>query len=124
MRTPEQLLQDTEPFPDSVIKELEATAKRPALAYVEWSQYNQRILLHHGEAPWDVTALVFGDGTWGVVGVLTVGGVEYAGVGEDTTPTAAESNAYKRAAAHAGIGLHLYGGYWLHGRLVKGNSDE
>jgi hypothetical protein len=44
----------------------------------------------------------------------------YDGVGFDDDADHAESQAYKRAAAHAGIGLHLYdSGFWLHGRLSK-----
>ncbi len=124
MRTPEQLIRDTEPFPEVVIETLPASAKRPALDYVSWPHYNQRLLLHYPDHGWDITSLVFANSVWAVAGVLTIDGVRYAGVGEDTTPTAAESNAYKRACAHAGIGLHLYGGYWLHDRLVKGNDDE
>ena len=48
----------------------------------------------------------------------------YDGVGEDDSPTSAESNAYKRACAHAGIGLHLYDDFWLHERLKKEDTDE
>jgi len=123
VRTPEQLIRDTEPFPDSVVETLKATAKRPALSYVSWPHYNQRLLLHYPDYGWEVSSLVAADGVWAVVGALTIDGVRYAGVGEDSTPTSAESNAYKRACAHAGIGLHLYGGYWLHDRLVKGVGD-
>jgi len=46
----------------------------------------------------------------------------YDGVGIDSDADKAESQAYKRACAHAGIGLHLYGGYWLLGAL--GTPEE
>ena len=117
MRSREQLIQDTEPFPDALIKQLDTGYDAD---YVEWHEYNQRLLLHHGSAPWHITSLVFGDGVWAVAGYFEIDGETYAGVGEDKSPTAAESNAYKRACAHAGIGLHLYNrkGYWLHGRLA------
>ncbi len=54
----------------------------------------------------------------------------YDAVGEDSDPASAESNAYKRACAHAGIGLHLYtddreeNRYWLTGVLNKQINDE
>ncbi len=124
MRSLEQLTVDAAPFPDSTIEQLPKTAKRPALDYVAWPHYNQRLLLHHPSHSWEVFTIVESGGTWAVAGHLTIEGVRYAGVGEDATPTAAESNAYKRAAAHAGIGLHLYGGYWLYGRLEKDATDE
>ena len=136
MRTPEQLIRDTEPFPDETISKLPPRGDE----YVAWYQYNQRMLLHHPDHEYRVISVTYApgytypdkdDGTliwmapvWAVAVQLTIEGSAYAAVGEDDSPTAAESNAYKRACAHAGIGLHLYGGYWLHGRLVKGNGDE
>jgi hypothetical protein len=48
----------------------------------------------------------------------------YGAVGEDKTPTAAESNAFKRACAKAGIGLHLYDHYWLHRELERQNVES
>ena len=53
----------------------------------------------------------------------------YDAVGEDSDPASAESNAYKRACAHAGIGLHLYcddrpeNRYWLPGVLNMQIND-
>ena len=124
MRSRDQLIQDTEPFPDSVIAQLPKTDKRPALDYVSWSHYTQRLLLHHPDHGWRITSLVAGSGGWAVAGELVIDGVPYAGIGVDASADNAESQAYKRAAAHAGIGLHLYGGYWLHGRLQKDADDE
>ena len=140
MRSREQLFQDTEPFPDALIKKLPPRGD----SYVKWQQYAQRLLLHHPEHSWRVSDIVYqpgylypvkdGDGkltdeqawappVWAVSGELDLGdGNVYAGVGEDDAPASAESNAYKRAAAHAGIGLHLYGDYWLHGRLEQGDE--
>ncbi len=119
MRSSDELICDTAPFPASVIKQLPKSDNRPALDYVPWYQYAQRLLLHHGGYLWVPGDPIHADNLWAVSGVLTIGDEQYGGVGEDTTPTAAESNAYKRACAHAGIGLHLYGGYWLHERLNK-----
>lgn len=136
MRTPEQLLVDTEPFPDSLVQKLPPRGD----SYVPWYQYAQRLLLHHPDHSYRVIAVTYAppytgidkDGdpyqlppVWAVSVELDLGGQVFAAVGEDDSPTSAESNAYKRAAAHAGIGLHLYDedGYWLHGRLVKGNDD-
>ncbi len=124
MRSRDDLLRDTEPFPDKFIEKLPSTGKRPALDFVSWSHYNQRLLLTYPDHSWEVTSVMEANGTWAVAGKLTIDDVSYAGVGEDTTPTSAESNAYKRACAHAGIGLHLYGGYWLYGRLEKDATDE
>lgn len=121
MRTPEQLIADTAPFPEKLISKLPPRGD----SYVPWYQYAQRLLLHHPDYSWRVVSVVEADGVWAVVGELTIEGEIRAGVGEDDAPAAAESNAFKRACAKAGIGLHLYdeAGYWLHGRLVKGNDD-
>lgn len=114
MRTLKDLVRDTEPFPQSVIKSLPPRGD----AYVAWHQYAQRLLLHHGGYSWRITSVTHVDKLWAVAGELTLGDEIYGAVGEDDSPTAAESNAFKRACAHAGIGLHLYQDYWLHGRLT------
>ncbi len=119
MRTTPELIRDTAPFPDEVVEQLPQGNNRPALDYVPWYQYAQRLLLHYGGYSWVPGDPVYANNKWAVSGVLTLGDEVYGAVGEDTTPTAAESNAYKRACAHAGIGLHLYGGYWLHDRLKE-----
>ena len=134
MRTAEQLLIDTEPFPESVISEVGPRKD----SYVKWSHYAQRALLQHPGHDYRVTSVTYAPGyshpdregvltwappVWAVAVEFTFDGSVYAGVGEDDSPTSAESNAYKRACAHAGIGLHLYGDYWLHSRLVKGDDD-
>ena len=113
MRTADELIRDTAPFPTSIIEQLPPRGDD----YVPWYQYAQRLLLHHGGYSWEPGDPIYANDLWTVSGVLTIGDEKYGAVGEDTTPTAAESNAYKRACAHAGIGLHLYGGYWLHERL-------
>lgn len=120
MRDLNVLVRDTEPFPDSVIQQLPPRGD----SYVSWNQYAQRLLLHHGGYEWRVTSLTFADSTWAAVGELTLGDEVYGAVGEDNTPTSAESNAFKRACAHAGIGLHLYDNYWLHGRLLRETASE
>lgn len=122
MRTPEQLLKDTEPFPDSLISKLPPRGD----SYVPWYQYAQRLLLHHPDYSWQVSSVMFANEVWAVVGLLAFDETAYGAVGEGDSPTSAESNAFKRACAKAGIGLHLYDedGYWLHGRLAKGNGDD
>lgn len=119
MRTLEALIQDTEPFPEDVVKQLPPRGDN----YVSWTHYAQRLLLHHRGYEWEPSDPVYADGTWAVRGVLTLDGERYGSVGEDTAPAAAESNAFKRACAHAGIGLHLYGDFWLHGRLARELSE-
>ena len=119
MRSREQLIQDTAPFPDTVIKQLPPRNDD----YVSWYQYAQRLLLHHDDYQWRVTALVYGGERWAVSGQLNIGDLTYGGVAGDADPEAAESQAYKRACSKAGIGLHLYGDYWLHGRLEQGDDD-
>jgi len=114
MRTLAELARDAEPFPASVIKKLPPRNEN----YVSWNQYAQRLLLHHGGHSYRVTHVVFGDGKWTVAVELDLGGEVYGAVGTDQSADAAESQAYKRACAHAGIGLHLYDDYWLHGRLT------
>ena len=136
MRSLEQLIQDAEPFPDKLVQKLPPRGD----SYVPWYQYAQRLLLQHPGHSWRVTSVMESLGVWVVVGELDLTGPErvevgttameyrnvYAAVGEDDSPASAESNAYKRACAKAGIGLHLYdeAGYWLHGRLQKDGDDE
>lgn len=116
MRSLPDLIRDTEPFPPAVIKSLPPRGD----SYVPWYQYAQRLLLHHGGYSWRVTSMLNVGDVWAVAGELTLGDEVYGSVGEDNTPTSAESNAFKRACAHAGVGLHLYDeGFWLHGRLIK-----
>ena len=125
MRNQADLIIDTAPFPDKLIKQLPPRGDD----YVEWHEYNQRILLQHPDHDYRVTSVTYastGDGdVWAVAVEFTIDGCVYAGVGSADDPLSAESNAYKRAASHAGIGLHLYNrdGYWLHGRLIK-DSDN
>jgi hypothetical protein len=109
------LIRDTEPFPDAVVEKLPPRGD----AFVSWPQYAQRLLLHHRGYSWRVTHLAPNGDGWAVAGELTLGDETYGAVGEDNTPTSAESNAFKRACAHAGIGLHLYQNYWLHERLKR-----
>ena len=116
MRSREELTRDTAPFPDSVIKQLPPRGDN----YVPWTHYAQRLLLHHGGYSWTARQATYADNTWVVVGNLTIGDETYGAVGEDDAPAAAESNAFKRACAKAGIGLHLYEDFWLHERLQKG----
>jgi len=89
---------------------------------VSWPHYAQRLLLHYGGFTWLVGQVVYADGVWAVVGELRLGDETYAAVGEDDAPAAAESTAFKRACAKAGIGLHLYGHWWLHERLSGGQD--
>ncbi len=134
-RTHTELVRDTEPFPDKMIQELPPRGDR----YVPWVQYAQRLLLHYGGYTWQVGEVIHADNTWAVIGTLYLGeqpdadSQSYSAVGEDDSPTAAESNAFKRACAKAGIGLHLYENiekgnpYWLHNQLAKdavADSDE
>jgi hypothetical protein len=117
VRTLPELLRDAEPFPDRLIEKKPGGASRPSVDYVSWPHYAQRLLLDHGGHEYRVTHVVFGDGKWTVAVAVDLGDESYAGVGTDSSADNAESQAYKRACAHAGIGLHLYGGFWLHGRL-------
>jgi hypothetical protein len=87
---------------------------------VPWYVYAQRLLLHHGGYDWVVKSAAFAGNVWVVVGELIIGQELYGAVGEDNSPTSAESNAFKRACAHAGVGLHLYDEkFWLHRRLQE-----
>ena len=139
MRSRDQLIQDTEPFPDSLIEQVGPRKDE----YVKWHEYAQRLLLQHPGHDYTVTdvtyapsytypkkdpdtgrltdELLWAPPVWAITVEFIIDGSRYGGVGEDDSPAAAESNAYKRALSHAGIGLHLYNrkGYWLHGRLQK-----
>ena len=110
MRTPEEVAADAVPFPAELIKKVPPRGE----AYVSWTHYTQRLLKVHGAHQYHVTSVTYGDGNWCVaVQVEIHNGESYGGVGFDKDATHAESQAYKRACAHAGIGLHLYGEYWL-----------
>jgi hypothetical protein len=87
---------------------------------VSWNHYAQRLLAVHNAHRYQVTSVVWGNG-WAVsVRVQFADHEFYDGVGYDEQDaTHAESQAYKRACAKAGIGLHLYGDYWLEGYLTK-----
>lgn len=115
MRSREQLVADTEPFPDQIVKQLPPRGDN----YVPWTHYAQRLLLKYGGYSWRPTSVMHSGHLWVVMGELTVEGEVYGAVGEDDAPAAAESNAFKRACAKAGIGLHLYGDFWLHERLKR-----
>ena len=120
MRSAESLAVDTAPFPDSLIQQLPPRGDD----YVPWYEYAQRVLLQHPDHSYRVLSVTYAGGVWAVTVEFEIDGSAYGGVGEDSTPTAAESNAYKRALSHAGIGLHLYNrdGFWLHGRLEQGDE--
>lgn len=127
MRTHDELVRDSEPFPDKLIMELPPRGDR----FVTWSQYAQRLLFHHGGYNWHVNIVLESGPQWVVAGALTLpSGDTYSAVGEDDTATSAESNAFKRACSKAGIGLHLYedrdkgNPYWLHTRLLELSGDE
>jgi hypothetical protein len=128
VRTRDELIRDTEPFPDSVIEKLPPRGDN----YVTWTHYAQRLLLYYGGYSWEpgdahyqkiererTDGSIYIEHVWTVTGKLTLGDEVYGAVGEDNSPTSAESNAFKRACAKAGIGLHLYEHYWLHNRLQK-----
>ncbi len=144
MRSLDQLIVDAAPFPTELIKQLPPRGDD----YVPWHEYNQRLLLQHPGHDYRVTSVTYAPGytyprlkdqegnptdeilwappVWAIAVEFDLEGSKYAGVGEDSSPAAAESNAYKRACSHGGIGLHLYNrsGYWLHGRLQKDANDE
>ena len=128
MRSREELIRDTEPFPDNVIESLPPRGD----SYVPWPHYAQRLLLYYGDYEYEVGDPVHGrtvvrptdgqpyeESVWAVRVSINIKGTTYSAIGEGDSPTSAESNAFKRACAHAGIGLHLYGGFWLHNRLQK-----
>ena len=121
MRTRQQLIADTAPFSDKVIEQLPGRGGGPALDYVSWNHYAQRLLLQHGGHRYSVTNIVTSPNGGVAVAVRVQFSDDewYDAVGEGDTPTSAESNAYKRACAHAGIGLHLYGSNWIHAQLQK-----
>ncbi len=110
------------PFPDSLIEQLPATNKRPALSFIGWHHVAQRLIAEHGwDWSWEVDDLLpLAAEGWLVRGGLTV--ADYPrkdGIGTGDTPKAAESDAFKRAASKWGYGLHLRGDYWLEAQLGK-----
>ncbi len=130
MRTHAQLVNDTQPFPDKLISQTPAGQKRPALDYVAWTNYAQRVLLRHGPHRYSVTSMVpTGDKVSVSVRIQFSDDEWYDGAATDTDAEIAESQAYKRACAHGGIGLHLWckdddGGYWLPAFFEADTDDE
>jgi len=150
MRTLGQIVEDTAPFPNNIIEQLpprgddyvkwthytqrvllqhgahryevtNVTAVPSSTKQFQSLDGDNRPELDASGAPLLVTRTRH---VWAVSVRLFLSDDEwYDAVGEDDTPTAAESNAYKRACAHAGIGLHLYGSFWLHDRLQR-TDDE
>ena len=112
------------PFPDSLIEQLPATNKRPALPFVGWHHVAQRLIAEHGwDWQWIVLKVVPAQGAsdeWAVIGRLVVGDYPSKdGIGTGDTAKNAESDAFKRAASKWGYGLHLRGDYWLEAQLGK-----
>lgn len=127
MRTIDELITDAAPFPDGMIKQTPAGAKRPALDYVAWTDYAQRLLATHGGHRYEITQMVYGGDQWSVAVRVYLDMDEwYDGAGTDVSADKAESQAYKRACAHAGIGLHLWhkGTFWLPTSLEKHKEDD
>ena len=131
MRTTEQLTVDTKPFKNDLIEQIPGTGNRPAIDFVSWNHYTQKLLATHGGHTYTVRHMEYTGSSWVVQVRISFSDDEsYDGLGEDQSALAAESNAYKRACAHAGIGLHLYGSYWLydyleatHGGVLRRGTD-
>ena len=123
MRTRNAIRAAAVPFPDRLIEQLPATEKRPAADFVAWYHYAQRLLATTDDYEWMVVELMYEGSLWVVHGRLIVeDGKPKDGIGHDATdPKAAESDAFKRAAAKWAYGLHLWAGadYWLEASLEK-----
>ena len=125
MRTSEQLTIDTKPFKPDLIEQIPGSGNRPAIDFVSWNHYTQKILATHGGHTYTVRHMEYTGSSWVVQVRIQFSDDEwYEGLGEDMSALAAESNAYKRACAHAGIGLHLYGSYWLYDYLEASNGSS
>lgn len=129
-----------EPFPGKLIKQLPGTAKRPPLSYVSWTDKLQRLIQIGVPYSWTIEGIHrSGDDSEPVAvhGRLRVvmDGVERVidGMGQGTNAKKASTDAFARACAFLGLGLHLWtkggdkdGGYWIVTALDKQttpNSD-
>jgi len=127
-----------EPFPDQLVKQLPATTKRPALDYVSWTDKIQRLIQISADYDWHIIGIHnSGDDTEKVAVhgrlTLTIDGTPrvFDGIGQDSDAKKASTDAFARACAFAGLGLHLWcaggskdGGYWITKVLDRGVSDE
>ena len=113
------------PFPRSLIAHTPKTAKRPSFEYVSHGHVVEKLLAQHGPFGFEVKHLVR-DGQGLIVGCLAtmtlhIDGREVviteAGETDNGSIKDAASDALKRCAMRAGVGLHL----WCHGnyRLAK-----
>lgn len=116
-----------EPFPAKVVKQLPATPKKPAVDYVSWTDKIQRLMQITGGFGWEIIR-IFDSGDDGepvaVQGRLTVtvDGEQRVtdGIGQGRDAKNASTDAFSRACAFLGLGLHLWcqggskdGGYWI-----------
>lgn len=126
-----------EAFPDRIVKQLPATSKRPALDFVSWTDKIQRLIQISSDYDWQIIAITSSGDSAEPVAVhgrlsLTVDGTRRTidGIGQGDTAKKASTDAFARACAFIGLGLHLWcqggskdGGYWITTALDKGVSD-
>lgn len=126
-----------QPFPTKVIKQLPATGRRPAIDYVSWTDKIQR-LIQITDYDWQILTITSSGDTGEPVAVhgrltLTVDGKSRVvdGVGQGTDAKNASTDAFSRACAFTGLGLHLWcqgndkdGGYWITGVMDRGDDES
>ena len=122
------------PFPRSLISQTPQTGKRPSFDYVAHAHVVEKLLAQHGPFSFEVTQIVRDqDGV--IVGCLAtmrlhIDGrdvvVTEAGETDQASIKDAASDALKRCAMRAGVGLHLWchGNYRLSKQLDQKEEDE
>lgn len=121
------------PVPDRMVRTVDKGSKGK-FSYLGTSDVKQLLIYFLGRPfGWTIES-VFGTGdvtangqpgdeAWVCVGhldlVIDGDAVRVGGLGCGNSPKAAESDALKRAAGKVGLGLSLYGGYWLAAQMAK-----
>ena len=121
------------PVPQRMVRTVDK-GKKGKFSYLGTSDVKQLLIYLLGRPfEWEIQS-VFGTGdqtasgepgdeAWVTVGhlTLTIDGeqIRVGGLGCGNSPKASESDALKRAAGKVGVGMSLYGGFWLAAQMAK-----
>lgn len=133
-----QLHDIVQPFAPGAIKQLPGSAKRPAIDYVSWTDKIQRLIQILPDYSWEIVGVHRSGDDSEPVAVhgrlrVTVDGTARVvdGIGQGETAKKASTDAFSRACAFLGVGLHLWcqggkkdAGYWITGVIDKQTEEE
>lgn len=125
------------PFSDKTVKQIPGSGSRPPVDFVSWTDKLQRLILHDTAYEWEIIGFHNSHDEAEPVAchgrlTLTIDDKRriFDGVGQGRDTKQASSDAFSRACAFAGLGLHLWcaggskdGGYWITGVLDKEKAE-